>query len=361
MNKRRIGISTSGGDCPGLNAVIYGAVAAASNMGWEVYGFLEGYEGILKPAEYRVLTMKDVNGIMPIGGTILGTTNKGSFAGKVGEGKKHEVDSAILKNAADSLKELGVQALICVGGDGSLTTALQLQQSGINVVGVPKTIDNDISATATCFGFDSAVNCVTDALDRLYTTAYSHRRVMVLEVMGRHAGWIALQGGVAGGANIILIPEIPFSIEKVADWINQRSEDDYKAIMVVVAEGAHMKGGKVVWREENTGKGEHRLGGIGRKVAEEIAKRTKRETREVVLGHLQRGGDPTTLDRVLALRFGVAAVKLIEEEKFGQMVSYQNYVVGAVPIAEAVSTPKKVPPDGQFVEAAKAIGIYFGD
>ena len=249
--------------------------------------------------------------------------------------------------------------MIIVGGDGSLVTAQQLQEAGINCIGVPKTIDNDLEATATTFGFDSAVDVVVDGLDRLHTTATSHRRVMVVEVMGRHAGWIALHGGIAGGADIILIPEIPFDYDKIAGVIKAREAAGCLGTVVVVAEGARPKHGEQVKRDVEAG--EFRLGGIGDIVAREIAKRTGKETRCCVLGHLQRGGAPTTLDRILATRFGVKAVQLANEGHFGSMVSYHNYQVRHVPIAEAVNRLKLVPPNGEIVQTARDVDISFGD
>jgi 6-phosphofructokinase len=319
VHRFRIGVLTSGGDCPGLNAVIRAVVASAHTLGWEVLGFIDGYEGLLSPVNYRILTVENTQGIMSIGGTIIGTTNRGRFVAKSGHGEKAMIPQPIM----------------------------------------PKTIDNDLSATATTFGFDSAVQCVADALDRLHTTAASHKRVMVLEVMGRHAGWIALHGGLAGGADAILIPEIPFSYDRLTDYVEKRMAGGAASTIIVVAEGATATGGEVSTLEGET-KGEVRLGGIGSQVAAEIAKRTNRETRTVVLGHLQRGGAPTTQDRNLGTRFGVGAVQLIQEKKFGHMVSYLNYQIGAVTITEAVGQIKLVPPDGQMVNAAKAVGVSFG-
>ena len=240
-----------------------------------------------------------------------------------------------------------------------MNTALQLYQAGLPTIGVPKTIDNDLEATAMTFGFDSAVTCATNALDRLQTTAASHKRVMILQVMGRHAGWIALWSGLAGGANIILIPEIPFILEKIFATIRQRDQAGYKSTMIVVAEGAKTVDGQQ-WHHANP-QGEWRLGGIGDMLCQEIEKHTEKETRVCVLGHLQRGGDPTNLDRILGMRFGVQAVQLAAQEKFGMMVSYQNYDVHGVPMEQAVHHLKKVPPDGQMVETARAVGISFGD
>jgi phosphofructokinase-like protein len=359
MEKRRIGILTSGGDCPGLNAVLRGTVRSAQARGWEVIGFKEGFEGLLPPGRYVMLDRHKTAGIMPLGGTIIGTTNKGHFVAKVAEGNRAVIPHEILSEAKKILEGLRVNGLIVVGGDGSLTTALQLSEFGIPTVGVPKTIDNDIEATAMTFGFDSAVACVADALDRLHTTATSHRRVMVIEVMGRHAGWIALYGGLAGGADIILIPEIPFDIDKVSEAVRKREEDGCLSTLVVVAEGARPVSGRQTINR--TDSGEYRLGGIGEQVAREIAERTGKETRTCVLGHLQRGGPPTTLDRILGTRFGIKAVELIADGKFGHMVSYQNYLVCDVPIAEAVHRLRLVQPDGQMVRTARAVEISFGD
>jgi 6-phosphofructokinase 1 len=257
------------------------------------------------------------------------------------------------------MDELEIGALIVVGGDGSLTTGLQLFRAGWPIIGVPKTIDNDLSATAITFGFDSAVSTVVDALDRLHTTAESHKRIMVLEVMGRHAGWIALWGGIAGGANIVLIPEIPFSFEKIVEQIQQREHQGYHSTLVVVAEGAQLPEGGLVTIAANAG-GEIRLGGVGDRVADILQTLTGKETRSCTLGHLQRGGAPTALDRILGMRFGVMAVKLAAEGKFGRMVSYHSYHVDSVPIEDAVNQLRLVQPDSELVIAAKAVGIGFG-
>ena len=356
----RIGILNSGGDCPGLNAVIHGVVGAADQLGWEVIGFRDGFEGLLPPGDFSVLKPKDTIGILKLGGTILGTTNKGHFAAKVGAGDIAEVPLEIVAKAKETMERLEISALIVVGGDGSLTTGLQLYREGWPIIGVPKTIDNDLSATAFTFGFDSAVSCVVDALDRLHTTGESHKRVMVLEVMGRHAGWIALWGGIAGGANVVLIPEIPFSFEKIADFINNRDAQGYHSTLVVVAEGACMPGGQNVTIDANC-KGEVRLGGIGECVAANIHQLTGKDTRACTLGHLQRGGAPTSLDRILGMRFGVMAVKLAAEGAFGRMVSYQAYHVDSVLIEEAVHQLRLVQPDSELVQAAKAVGICLGD
>jgi phosphofructokinase-like protein len=357
--KPRIGVLTSGGDCPGLNAVLRGVVLAAEKHGWEVVGFRDGFEGLLPPGNHVILDRESINGIMALGGTIIGTTNRGHFVAKVGAGDRTVVPAKVIAGAKKILDELRVKALIIVGGDGSMVTAQQLQEAGIDCIGVPKTIDNDLEATATTFGFDSAVDVVMDALDRLHTTAISHRRVMVVEVMGRHAGWIALHGGIAGGADIILIPEIPFDFGKIAGVIKAREAAGYLGAVVVVAEGARPKHREQV--KQDVEGGEFRFGGIGELVAREIAKRTGKETRCCVLGHLQRGGAPTTLDRILATRFGVKAVQLASEGHFGSMVSYQNYQVRHVPIAEAVNRLRLVPPNGEMVQTARGVDISFGD
>jgi 6-phosphofructokinase 1 len=356
----RIGILNSGGDCPGLNAVIHGVVGAADQLGWEVIGFRDGFEGLMPPGDFTVLKPKDTIGILKLGGTILGTTNKGHFAAKVGKGDIAEVPAEIVAQAKQTMENLEIRALIVVGGDGSLTTGLQLYREGWPIIGVPKTIDNDLSATAFTFGFDSAVSTVVDALDRLHTTGESHKRVMVLEVMGRHAGWIALWGGIAGGANVVLLPEIPFSFDKISSFINERDAQGHHSTLVVVAEGAHMPDGDIVTIDANCA-GEVRLGGIGERVAAKIGQLTGKDTRACTLGHLQRGGAPTALDRILGMRFGVMAVKLASEGAFGRMVSYQSYHVGSVEIEEAVHQLRLVQPDSELVLAAKAVGICLGD
>ncbi len=357
--KPRIGVLTSGGDCPGLNAVLRGVALAGEKFGFEVLGFLDGFEGLLPPGDFVVLDRRSTSGIMPRGGTMIGTTNRGHFVAKVGAGEKTIIPANVIAGAQAVLEEQCVEGLIIVGGDGSMTTALQLQEAGIDCIGVPKTIDNDLAATAMTFGFDSAVASVTDALDRLHTTATSHKRVMILEVMGRHAGWIALHGGIAGGAHIILIPEIPFHYDRIVQALRAREEKGSIYSLVVVAEGACPADGQAVKRRAEAG--EDRFGGIGGVVAAEIAARTDKETRCTVLGHLQRGGAPTTLDRILGTRFGVKAVRLVAEKQFGSMVSYQNYQVRHVPIADAVNRLRLVPPDGEMIQTARDVEISFGD
>ncbi len=355
----RIGVLTSGGDCPGLNAVLRGIALSAEKLNFDVLGFIDGFEGLLPPGNFMPLNRRTTSGIMPRGGTILGTTNRGHFVAKVGAGQKAIVPLQVIADAKQVLARERVEALIIIGGDGSMSTALQLQEAGMNCIGVPKTIDNDLEATAMTFGFDSAVASVVDALDRLHTTATSHKRVMVLEVMGRHAGWIALHGGIAGGAHIILIPEIRFDYDKITDALRMREVHGSVYSLIVVAEGASPADGQAVLR--HTDAGEDRFGGIGSVVAAEIAARSGKETRCTVLGHLQRGGAPTTLDRILGTRFGVKAVNLIQERQFGSMVSYQNYQVRHVPIADAVNRLRLVPPDGEMVQTARDVEISFGD
>jgi ATP-dependent phosphofructokinase / diphosphate-dependent phosphofructokinase len=357
--KPRIGVLTSGGDCPGLNAVLRGVALAAEKFNYEVLGFLDGFEGLLPPGRFIELNRRTTSGIMPRGGTILGTTNRGHFVAKIGAGNRAVVAPEVIADARRVLERERVEALIIVGGDGSMTTALQLQEAGINCIGVPKTIDNDLEATAMTFGFDSAVAAVTDALDRLHTTATSHKRVMVLEVMGRHAGWIALHGGVAGGAHIILIPEIAFDYDRICEAIAMREKRGSIYSLVVVAEGATPVAGQVVMQPNDSG--EYRMGGIGHIVAGEIAARSGKETRCTVLGHLQRGGAPTTLDRILGTRFGVKAVRMATKRRYGSMVSYQNYQVRHVPIADAVNRLRLVPPTGEMVQTARDVEISFGD
>jgi len=360
MSPKRIGVLTSGGDCPGLNAVLRGVYSTATELGWEVLGFRDGFEGMLtEGGDTMVLNRQNTSGIMQIGGTILGTTNKGHFTSKIAGGERSMIPEEVIAKASKTCRELDLSAIIAIGGDGSMSTALQLYRAGFPMIGVPKTIDNDLEATAMTFGFDSAVACVTDALDRLHTTAASHKRAIVVQVMGRHAGWIALWGGLAGAADVILIPEIPFSLEKVAEVVQKREESGYKSTMIVVAEGARTSHGQQFRKQSASG--EWRLGGIGEMLAQEVEARSKKETRVCVLGHLQRGGDPTTLDRILGISFGVKAVQLAREERFGTMVSYQNYEVLDVPIAEAIHHLKKVSPDCQLVGTARALGISFGD
>lgn len=360
---KKIVISTGGGDAPGLNAVIYAVVHACYRRGWEAYGSRSGYAGFLDMDDMIQLNPRMVEGIYSAGGTILGSTNKGNpFARPVenlaGEIQIVDVSDKILQN----FKRMGFDCHIAIGGDGSLQLAHQFSEKGMPVIGVPKTIDNDLEATDRTFGFDTAVSTATDALDKLHSTAKSHDRVMVVEVMGRDSGWIALYSGISGGADVILIPEIPFDMESVCAKIadNELRDKDYS--IVVVAEGAVEKGGTVFDKGSGElGREEVILGGVGEWVAQEVKKRTKKDTRSLVLGHLQRGGSPTTFDRLLALRFGAAAVRMVEEEVFGHMVALDSQQMKAVPISEAVKSRKKVDLLSDKVLTARNIGICLGD
>jgi len=358
---KRIGVLTAGGDCPGLNAVIRGVVKGGFQLGYDVVGFQRGFEGLVDPVSYLALNHQNTTGILNRGGSILGSTNKGRFAATVGEADRLEIDPELLAGVKTTLEQLNVSGLICIGGDGSLAVAQQFHEYGLPVVGVPKTIDNDLSATAFTFGFDSAVACATDALDRLHTTAASHDRIMVLEVMGRHAGWIALHAGIAGGGDVILIPEIGWTYENVCAKILERERRGKGFTLVVVAEGAELPAGGTVTQERRRDDRQTRLGGVGNMVAAELESRLQREARVVVLGHLQRGGPPTTFDRVLATQFGVHAVRLVVEHRFGEMVCYQPPRVESVPIIEAVNELSQVDPNSAAVQAARALGISFGD
>lgn len=359
---KKVVISTGGGDAPGLNAVIFAVVHACYRLGWEVYGSKSGYGGFLDIDEMVRLTPRDVQEIYAIGGTILGSTNRGNPFAKPVEnlaGEIHVVDISdkIMRN----YKRMGFDCHIAIGGDGSLEIAHRFSKLGMNVIGVPKTIDNDLMMTDRTFGFDTAVSTATEALDKLHSTAKSHDRVMVVEVMGRDSGWIALYSGISGGADVILIPEIPFNIERVCEKISDNELRDKDYSIVVVAEGALALGGKVISKGTELGREEVILGGIGDWVAGEIRRRTGKDTRSLTLGHLQRGGSPTTFDRLLALRFGAAAVRLVEEETYDHMVALVSGQMLAVPIAKAIKGRKKVDLDSDKMLTARDIGICFGD
>lgn len=328
----KIGILTGGGDCPGLNPVIRAVVRKAFNEGYEVIGIKDGWKGLID-GDTMKLDLASVSGILPKGGTILGTSRTNPYKKENG-----------LKKVQDNFKALGLDALVAVGGEDTLGVAAKLIKDGItNIVGVPKTIDNDLSATDYTFGFDTALNIVVDCIDRLHTTAESHHRIIVVEVMGRHAGWIAIEAGIAGGADIILIPELPIDIEEVCTILKKRHDRGKKFSIVVVAEGAQFKSGTMVLQEEKLDEFGHvRLGGIGERIGVEIEKRTGYETRVSVLGHIQRGGSPSAFDRVLGTRFGVKAVELVKNKKFGRMVSLSGNKITDVSISEAVGTLKTV-------------------
>ena len=358
-NVKRIGVLTGGGDAPGLNAVIRAVVKTSANSGIECIGLEDSFDGLIEAGRSRPLTPRDVTGILRLGGTVLGTTNRGNpFAYPVttSEGT-HDYSTRV----CDMFGKMGLDALVVIGGDGTLAIAHQFGKLGIPVVGVPKTIDNDIVGTTNCFGFDTAVDFATDAIDRLHTTAEAHRRIMVVEVMGRYAGWIALYAGVAGGADAILIPEIPFDIALVAQRLRERDQWGAKFSIVVVAEGAVPKGGtRSLIQAAHDGHVE-RLGGMGAQVCEALAHETGKETRSVVLGHLQRGGAPTSFDRVLATRFGGKAVELIRRGEFGTMVAYDPPDIVARRLDDVVGKIKNVPLDNDLLMTAKALGVAFGD
>ncbi len=359
--KERIGIVTGGGDCPGLNTVIRAVAKASAKRGWETIGFLGGYEGILEPQRYMELNYEAIHGLLTRGGTILGTANSGRFSAKVGHGTSRSLPCELLDGVKQGLQKLNIRGLVSIGGDGSLSIAQQLFEAGVPVVGVPKTIDNDVEGTLLTFGFDSAVACATDALDRLRTTAESHNRLMVLEVMGRYAGWISIYAGVAGGADIILIPEIPFNYNSICAAINDREAAGKRFTLLIVAEGAKEKDANFVTLNNEAQSREARLGGIGAVVASELEKRTGKETRFCVLGHLQRGGIPTSFDRALCSMFGSEAVELVAAGNFGKMVSYQASSIGEVKIADAIRRLKTVPPQGRLARTARALGICLGE
>jgi 6-phosphofructokinase 1 len=358
----RIALSTGGGDAPGLNAVIRAAVLSAIRRGWDVLGIKRGYAGLLGEDEVIPLTRESVHGIAHLGGTILRTTNRANpfqYPRRRPDGTIEEIDRSdeMLRRVAD----LGIDAIISIGGDGSIAIAQKLFERGVQIVCVPKTIDNDVSGTITTFGFDTAVNTAIEAIDKLHTTAESHDRVIVMEVMGRHAGFIALYSGLAGTADVILIPEIPYDIEKVCEKIRERDKSGRLFSIVVVAEGAFPIGGEFSVLGESLPGQATRVGGIADRLAREIQARTGKECRSLVLGHLQRGGMPTGYDRVLATRFGGAAVRAVADGRWGQMVALQSPHIVTIPFTEALREQKRVDPKHDIVITARATGISFGD
>jgi 6-phosphofructokinase 1 len=341
---RKVGVLTGGGDCPGLNSVIRAVVRCAINESYQVIGIKNGWKGMIE-CDTLELNLASVSGILPKGGTILGTSRTNPY--------KKEGD---VEKVKQNFKKLGLEALVAIGGEDTLGVAFRLQKEGLNIVGAPKTIDNDLSCTDVTFGFDTAVNIATEAIDRLHTTAESHHRIMVAEVMGRHAGWIATEAGIAGGADIILIPEIPIDIDEVCNLLTKRHDRGKSFSIIVVAEGAKFKEGDIVKQEEKLDAFGHvRLGGIGHILGEEIEKRTGYETRVTVLGHIQRGGTPTAFDRVLGTRFGVKAMELVLKKEYGKMAALQGNKILAVPLEAAVSKLKTV--DTELYNIAK---IFFG-
>lgn len=363
---KRIAISTGGGDAPGLNAVIRGATLSALNRGWEVVGIRDGFNGLLFPERYEdggliKLNSEKVAGITHLGGTIIGTVNRGNplrFPVKGKDGKMIEIDRT--GEIVDACNRKEIDAVIAIGGDGSLEIAGVLADKGMKVIGVPKTIDNDLEKTVMTFGFDTAISFATECIDRLHSTAKAHQRVMVVEVMGRYAGWIACECGIASDSDVILMPEIDYDIEKVAQKIIRRDKQGHRHSLVVVAEGAKPKGGTLSIVSDELGRKEI-LGGAGEKVAKAITEITGKETRTTVLGHLLRGGTPTTFDRLLSLRFGAAAVRALAEGQDGVMVALDPPTVNYVPLHDATSRMKSVPLDHDMMLTARELGICFGD
>lgn len=358
---KRLAMLTGGGDCPGLNAVIRAIVKSSALKGIEVVGIRDGFKGAVE-GDFMTLDVKSVSGILPHGGTILGTTNRDnpfSYQSKPGSEEPPEDRSGdVLRN----IREHQIEALLVIGGDGTLSIASKFSALGLSLVGIPKTIDNDVMATDLTFGFQSAVNYAQEALDRLHTTAEAHHRVMILEVMGRNAGWIALHSGVAGGSDVILIPEIPYAMDSIVMAIQARVDKGKRFSIVVAAEGAKPKGGEVTIEKIMKGRPEPiKLGGIGARLCGEIEKLTGLETRSTVLGHLQRGGSPLTGDRLLSTRFGVSAVEAAIRGQFGQMVALQGNHVTLVPLNESINRQKLIPPDDELLFAARSIGICMGD
>ena len=359
----RIGINTGGGDAPGLNAVIHAVVLAAHRRGWEVHGIHTGYVGLLDPLRTTRLTPADVESIVDRGGTILGTTNRADpfrfpVRGTTGEVSFTDLSDVVIRN----FRALKLDALVAVGGDGSMGLAARFAAKGIPVVGVPKTIDNDLADTNYSFGFDTAVSTATEAVDKLHSTASAHQRVFVVEVMGRYVGWIALHTGLTGSADVILLPEVPFDLEHVAAKIRANERRGKAYGIIVAAEGARPLGGGLTLRADSTpGRQEPLLGGIGEWVAREVGQRTGKETRALVLGHLQRGGSPTPFDRLVALRFGAAAVRFLAEGRRNVLVAYQPPEMVAVPLEGAATRRKVVPVDGDTIQTCRELGISLGD
>jgi phosphofructokinase-like protein len=361
-NKKRIAVLTGGGDCPGINAVIRAVTKKAIlEHDMEVLGIEDGYHGIVNN-RYRKLGYEDVSGILTLGGTILGTSktvNPYMYATK--KGKKIEFKD-MSKKAIKNIKNLNIACMVCIGGDGTLGIASQLFKDGIPIMGVPKTIDNDLRGTDITFGFDSAVFIATEGIDRVHTTAESHHRIMIVEVMGNNAGWIALHSGVAGGGDIILIPEIPYDINFIAEKVKERSRQGKRFSIVVIAEGAKPKGGDIVIRRMVRESSQPvRLGGVGFVLGEHLERVTGLETRTVMMGHLLRGGTPTPFDRVLATRFGTRAVDLIENKEFGYMVGLKGNSLVNVPLEEVAKGPKKIPLNHTLIKSARSVGTCFGD
>jgi len=358
---KRIALLTGGGDCPGLNAVIRSVTKTAMNdHNIEVFGVEDGFLGLITN-RLRLLRNADVSGILNIGGTILGTSNRDDPFRFVQTESGQKVIRDVSDTAVRHYHDHKLDALICIGGDGTLAIANKFSQKGLNIIGIPKTIDNDLCETDCTFGFNTAVSVAMDAIDRLHTTASSHHRVMVIEVMGRYAGWLALESGVAGGGDIILLPEIPYELDSVCQNVRQRNEYGKRFSIVVVAEGAKPKGGEMVFQKESAQPEESRLGGVGNVVGRQIEECTEIETRVTVLGHLQRGGSPTAFDRLLATRFGHRAVEILMQRQFGHMVALKGTEIFPVHIEKAIQQLKLVPLDHPLIKAARSVGTSFGD
>lgn len=357
----KIAINTGGGDAPGLNAAIRAATLAALKRGWEVYGIKNGYGSIFTEEPFIKLDAKAVQGITLQGGTILGTANRGNpfempYQKDDGSWETKDVSDRLVK----TFEDYGIDALVAIGGDGSMNIASKLIQKGINIVGVPKTIDNDIFGCDVTLGFDTAIDIATEAIDRITTTAESHHRLMVVEVMGRYAGWIALYSGIASSADVVLIPEIPFSYDSIVEKIKERESKGLQYTMIVVAEGAKQRDGEIVTKGKTTGQ-EVQLGGIADQVANELSERTGKESRSVVLGHLQRGGSPSTYDRLISLRFGAAAIRCVEEHDYNKLVVLQDNKLTRIPITSIEGKMKSVSLESDTVQTARDIGICLGD
>jgi phosphofructokinase-like protein len=358
---KRIGLLTGGGDCPGLNAVIRSVTKTAMNdHNIEVLGVEDGYLGLITN-RLRLLTNADVSGILNVGGTILGTSSRDDPFHYIEHKNGPKVIGDVSDTVVRNYRERKLDALICIGGDGTLAIAHRLSKKRLNIIGIPKTIDNDLCETDYTFGFNTAVSVAMDAIDRLHTTASSHHRVMVIEVMGRYAGWLALESGVAGGGDIILIPEIPYDLQHVCKTVRKRSEYGKRFSIVVVAEGAKPKGGGMLFQKESERPEESRLGGIGTVVGRQIEESSGIETRVTVLGHLQRGGSPTAFDRLLATRFGHRAVEILMQRLFGSMVALKGTKIVPVPIEKAIRRLKLVPPGHPLIDAARSVGTCFGE
>ena len=362
LKKKRIAILTGGGDCPGINAVIRAvAKKAMLEHGWEVIGIKDGFEGLIHD-RHRKLGPSEVSGLLTLGGTILGTSNTSNPYRYAVKNGNELIFKDVSKTAVGNLKSLGVEALVCIGGDGTLGIASRLMNDGVPIVGIPKTIDNDLRGTEVTFGFDTAVSIATEAIDRVHTTAQSHHRIMIVEVMGRRAGWIALYAGVAGGGDIILIPEIPYTLKAVRDKVQERKKRGKRFSIVVIAEGAKTQGGDVVVRKiVETSTDPVRLGGVGFVLGEQLEKMIGTETRTVVLGHLQRGGSPTAADRILATLLGAKAVEAVVAGEFGRMVAVRRGEITTVALETASGGPRTVPRGHPLIAAARALGTSFGD